>query len=87
MIERRRRRRPRRHVWLRPWFSASQGSPRRSRLAESDRYLTQLFVRAELPLPKNFTLAFEYQSTHNLSNIAVFDYTRNVYTVMVPWSY
>jgi hypothetical protein len=49
--------------------------------------LAQLFVRAELPLPKNFTLAFEYQSTLNLSNIAVFDYTRNVYTVMVPWSY
>ena len=44
-------------------------------------------VRAELPLPYNFTLAFEYQSTINLSNIAVFEYTRNVYTMMVSWSY
>jgi hypothetical protein len=44
-------------------------------------------VRAELPLPRSFTLAFEYQSTINLSNLAVFQYTRNVYTMMVSWSY
>ena len=44
-------------------------------------------VRAELPLPWSFTLAFEYQSTINLSNLAVFQYTRNVYTMMVSWSY
>ena len=44
-------------------------------------------VRAELPLPWSFTLAFEYQSTINLSNIALFQYTRNVYTMMIVWSY
>jgi tetratricopeptide repeat protein len=44
-------------------------------------------VRAELPLPWSFTLAFEYQSTINLSNLALFQYTRNVYTMMVSWSY
>jgi hypothetical protein len=44
-------------------------------------------VRAELPLPRSFTLAFEYQSTINMSNLALFDYTRNVYTMMVSWSY
>ena len=44
-------------------------------------------VRAELPLPWSFTLAFEYQSTINLSNLALFQYTRNVYTMMVVWSY
>jgi tetratricopeptide (TPR) repeat protein len=44
-------------------------------------------VRAELPLPSSFTLAFEYQSTINMSNLAVFHYTRNVYTMMVSWSY
>jgi tetratricopeptide (TPR) repeat protein len=51
-----------------------------------DQEITNI-VRAELPLPYNFTLALEYQSTINLSNIAVFDYTRNVYTLMVSWSY
>jgi hypothetical protein len=44
-------------------------------------------VRAELPLPRSFTLAFEYQSTVNMSNLALFDYTRNVYTMMIAWSY
>ena len=44
-------------------------------------------VRAELPLPWSFTLAFEYQSTINMSNLALFDYTRNVYTMMISWSY
>jgi tetratricopeptide (TPR) repeat protein len=51
-----------------------------------DQEITNI-VRAELPLPYNFMLAFEYQSTINLSNIAVFAYTRNVYTMMVSWSY
>jgi hypothetical protein len=40
-----------------------------------------------LPLSWSFTLAFEYQSTINMSNLALFDYTRNVYTMMVSWSY
>jgi tetratricopeptide (TPR) repeat protein len=44
-------------------------------------------VRAELPLSWSFTLAFEYQSTINMSNLALFDYTRNVYTMMISWSY
>ena len=36
---------------------------------------------------RSFTLAFEYQSTVNMSNLALFDYTRNVYTMMIAWSY
>ena len=44
-------------------------------------------VRAELPLPRSFTLAFEYQSTVNMLDLALFDYTRNVYTMMIAWSY
>jgi tetratricopeptide (TPR) repeat protein len=51
-----------------------------------DQEITNI-VRAELPLPASFTLAFEYQSTINLSNLAVFQYTRNVYTLMISWSY
>ncbi len=51
-----------------------------------DQEITNI-VRAELPLPHSFTLAAEYQRTMNISNIAVFDYTRNVYTLMLSWSY
>jgi len=51
-----------------------------------DQEITNI-VRAELPLPHSFTMVAEYQRTMNISNIAVFDYTRNVYTLMLSWSY
>jgi tetratricopeptide (TPR) repeat protein len=51
-----------------------------------DQEITNI-VRAELPLPYSFTMALEYQSTINISNLPVFDYTRNVYTLMLSWSY
>ena len=44
-------------------------------------------VRAELPLPANFTLAAEYQVTRVFSNIEVFAYIRNVASVSLIWSY
>jgi len=51
-----------------------------------DQEITNI-VRAELPLPHSFTLAAEYLRTNNISNIAVYDYTRDVYTLMLSWSY
>lgn len=51
-----------------------------------DKELTNV-VRAELPLPLNLTLAAEYQSTLNDSNLAVFDYTRSVFSLILQWSY
>ena len=53
------------------------------------RYDTEItnVVRGELPLPYNLTLAAEYQRTDAHSNLAVFDYTRNVFTVLLSWSY
>jgi len=44
-------------------------------------------VRAEVPLPASLTLAAEYQATKNNSNLAVFDYTRNVFSLILSWSY
>ena len=44
-------------------------------------------VRLELPLPYRFTVSGEYQFTHNASNIEVFDYTRNVVSLILSWSY
>ncbi len=52
----------------------------------ADEELTNI-VRVELPLPYNFTLAGEYQSTINHSNLAIFDYTRNVVSVILSWTY
>jgi tetratricopeptide (TPR) repeat protein len=51
-----------------------------------DQEMTNI-VRAELPLPRNFTLAAEYQVTRSFSNIEVFDYLRNVASVSIIWSY
>src|SRR2546422_7517632 len=51
-----------------------------------DQEITNV-VRAELPLPRNFTLAAEYQNSRVVSNIELFDYTRNVVSLILSWSY
>lgn len=44
-------------------------------------------VRVEVPMPAGFTLSGEYQSAVNESNVAVFDYTRNVVSLTLTWTY
>lgn len=44
-------------------------------------------ARIEMPLPKNFTLSLDYQATNQRSNLAVFTYRRNVYTLSLSWQY
>src|SRR5437762_259295 len=44
-------------------------------------------LRAEVPLPASLTLAGEYQSTMGRSNLEIFDYTRNVFSLVLSWSY
>lgn len=44
-------------------------------------------VRLDLPLPGNFTLSADYQATIDNSNIPVFSYKRNVYTLSLSWQY
>jgi len=44
-------------------------------------------LRAEIPLPRNLTLAAEYQNTRVHSNLEVFDFTRNVLSLVLSWSY
>ncbi|HUF92320.1 MAG TPA: hypothetical protein VMR23_08085, partial [Candidatus Limnocylindria bacterium] len=51
-----------------------------------DEEITNI-VRAELPLPHDFTLSTQYQSTINHSNLAIFDYTRNVVSITLSWVY
>jgi tetratricopeptide (TPR) repeat protein len=55
-------------------------------LRRRDQELNNI-VRLELPLPRNFTLAGEYQLTHNRSNLQVFDYSRSVISLILSWSY
>jgi tetratricopeptide (TPR) repeat protein len=51
-----------------------------------DQEMTNI-VRAELPLPANFTVAAEYQVTRDWSNIEVYSYLRNVVSLSLIWSY
>jgi len=44
-------------------------------------------LRAELPLPRNVTLAGEYQASRTHSNIELFDFSRNVFSLVLSWSY
>ena len=44
-------------------------------------------LRAELPLPRNLTLSGEIQQTSVNSNLKVFDYHRNVYSLILSWTY
>jgi Flp pilus assembly protein TadD len=52
----------------------------------SDQEYSHAF-RVEVPLPRKFKAAFDYQRTDQRSNLAPFTYTRNIYTLSVTWSY
>jgi tetratricopeptide (TPR) repeat protein len=39
------------------------------------------------PLSEHFTLAAQYQRIRNDTNIPIYDYTKNVYTMLVTWAY
>jgi len=45
------------------------------------------FVQILKPISKNFTVAAQYQRVRNDTNIPVYDYTKNVYTMLVTWVY
>ena len=45
------------------------------------------FARIEKPLPYNLTVSLQYQRIQNDSNVAVFDYTQNVFYVVTTWRY
>ncbi len=45
------------------------------------------FVRLEQPLPYNFVVSFQYQRIQNDSNLAVYDYTQNIFYLVTTWTY
>lgn len=46
-----------------------------------------LFVQISKPLADRFSVALQYQRIGNDSNIPVYDYTKNVVTALVTWTY
>ncbi len=51
-----------------------------------DDELTHVF-RTEQPLPRNLTLSAEYQAIIARSNLAVFSFNRNVFSLTLSWQY
>ena len=51
-----------------------------------DRQQTHL-VQLVKPLPNNFSLRFQYQGIRNKSRVPIYDYTKNVWTAIVTWTY
>jgi tetratricopeptide (TPR) repeat protein len=45
------------------------------------------YFRIEEPLPNNFVLSVEYVGDFNQSNLAVFDYHRNTFSMVMTWTY
>lgn len=46
-----------------------------------------LFVQLSRPLLRNLTAALQYQGIRNTSNIPVYDFTKNVFIVLLTWIY
>ncbi len=46
-----------------------------------------LFLQLSKPISRLLTLALQYQGIRNESNIPVYDYTKNVVTAMITWTY
>ena len=59
---------------------AGQLSPRRD--TEQD-----VFFQIAKPLPHNLTVALQYQGVLNSSNIPVYNYSKNVFTTLLTWTY
>jgi hypothetical protein len=46
-----------------------------------------IFVQLSKPLPHNLTAALQYQGIRNHSNIPVYDFTKNVFILLLTWIY
>jgi len=44
-------------------------------------------VQLTKPLPNNFSITAQYQGIRNQSEIPLYDYTKNVWTLIVTWTY
>lgn len=67
-------------------ISSTSATTGQSSKRRHDEELTNIF-RIEVPLPAGFAVSGEYQSSIAQSNVAVFDYTRNVVSLILSWTY
>ena len=51
-----------------------------------DTEQTHIF-RIEKPLPRDLTLSVEYQGVYSQSNLAVFNFHRNLFSLILTWQY
>jgi len=65
---------------------SSQPAGRPGTIERDDHEQAHVF-RADVPLPMNLTLSGDYQATISNSNIPVFSYKRNVFTLSLSWQY
>lgn len=52
----------------------------------NDRQQTHL-VQLMKPLPNNFSLTAQYQGIRSKSDIPLYDYQKNAYTIILTWTY
>ncbi len=57
-----------------------------SLVERNDRQHTHV-VQIVTPLPHNFSVTAQYQGIRNYSKIPIFDYTKNVFSLIVTWTY
>lgn len=56
-------------------------------LSARDDVVQTHLVQISKPLPHNLTLTTQYQRIREDSNIPVYDYTKNVYSLILTWTY
>lgn len=60
---------------------------RDGRLVRRDDIQQTHLVQLTKPLPHNFSLTAQYQGIRNESKIPLYDYSKNVWTLLVTWTY
>jgi hypothetical protein len=60
---------------------------RAGRLVRRDDTQQTHLVQLTKPLPNNFSLTAQYQGIRNESRTPLYDYSKNVWTLLVNWTY
>ena len=62
-------------------------SDRQGRLSQRNDIQQTHVVQIAKPLPHGFSVVAQYQGVRNASRIPIYDYSKNVFSVIVTWSY
>lgn len=60
---------------------------REGRLSKRDDIQQTHLVQLTKPLPNNFSLTAQYQGIRNQSDIPLYDYSKNAWTLILTWTY